>query len=127
MTQLKIREMPLDERPREKLLAHGVASLTDAELIGILLRTGRVGTNVVDLARELLQTHGSLRELSRCSVDELSRLGGIKKAKAAHLVAAFGLGERLAREMLAKEKLDSPERIHELLAPEMRQLRKESL
>jgi DNA repair protein RadC len=127
MAQLKIREMPADERPREKLLAHGVASLTDAELIGILLRTGRVGSNVVDLARELLQTHGSLRELSRCSVDQLSRIGGIKKAKAAHLVAAFGLGQRLAHEMLAKEKLDSPERIFELLGPEMRQLRKESL
>jgi DNA repair protein RadC len=127
MAQLKIREMPADERPREKLLAHGVSALTDAELIGILLRTGRVGTNVVDVARELLQTHGSLRELSRCTVDELSRIGGIKKAKAAHLVAAFGLGERLARQMLSKEKLDSPERIYELLAPEMRQLRKESL
>jgi DNA repair protein RadC len=127
MAQLKIREMPADERPREKLLAHGVTALTDAELIGILLRTGRVGANVVDVARELLKSHGSLRELSRCGVDELSRIGGIKKAKAAHLVAAFGLGERLAREMLAKEKLDSPDRIYELLGPEMRQLRKESL
>jgi len=127
MAQLKIREMPADERPREKLISHGVTALTDAELIGILLRTGRVGANVVDVARELLKSHGSLRELSRCSVDELSRIGGIKKAKAAHLVAAFGLGERLAREMLNNEKLDSPDRVYELLAAEMRQLRKESL
>jgi DNA repair protein RadC len=127
MAQLKIREMPADERPREKLLAHGVSALTDAELIGILLRTGRVGANVIDVARELLQKYGSLRELSRCSVHELSRIAGIKEAKAAHVAAAFGLGERLAREILGKEKFDSPERVYELLAPEMRQLRKESL
>jgi DNA repair protein RadC len=127
MAQLKIREMPVDERPREKLLAHGAEALSNAELIGILLRTGRVGTNVVDLARELLKKYGSLRELSRCGVDELSRNAGIKGAKAAHLAAAFSLGERLAQELLAKEKLDSPERIYQLLAPEMRQLRKESL
>ena len=72
MAQLKIREMPADERPREKLISHGVTALTDAELIAILLRTGRVGANVVDVARELLKSYGSLRELSRCSVDELS-------------------------------------------------------
>src|SRR5437868_12195015 len=123
MPQLKIREMPADERPREKLLKKGVASLTDAELIGILLRTGRVGANVVDVARELIDKYGSLRELSRCSVPELCRIAGVKHAKALHLAAAFGLGERLAREMLANDKLDSPERVYELLAPEMRQLR----
>src|SRR4051812_23987237 len=126
MAQLKIRELPQDERPREKLVAHGVSALSDAELIGVLLRTGRVGANVVDVARELLQKYGSLRELSRCSVDQLSQIAGVKKAKAAHIAAAFGLGQRLAHELLRnhREKLDSPERISELLGPEMRQLRK---
>ena len=127
MAQLTIREMPADERPREKLLAHGVSALSNAELIGILLRTGRVGANVVDVARELIQKYGSLRELSRCSVDELSQIPGIKKDKAAHVAAAFALGERLAREILGNEKLDSPDRVYQLLGPEMRQLRKESL
>jgi DNA repair protein RadC len=127
MSQLKIREMPQDERPREKLQAHGANSLTDAELIAILLRTGVTGTNVVDLARELLQRYGSLRELSRCSVDELSKIRGVGPAKALHLVAAFGLGQRLAQQTLSKQKLDSPELVHELLGEEMRKLRKESL
>src|SRR5690348_16835520 len=123
MAQLKIRELPQDERPREKLIAKGVGALSDAELIGVLLRTGRVGANVVDVARELLQRYGSLRELSRCSVDQLCRVAGIKKAKAAHVAAAFGLGERLAQEILQKprEKLDCPEKIYALLGPEMRQ------
>lgn len=127
MAQLKIREMPADERPREKLFKHGASALSDAELIGILLRTGRVGANVVDVARELILKHGSLREISRCSVEELCQVAGIKKAKAAHVAAAFGLGERLAREILANEKLDSPDRVYKLLAPEMQQLHKESL
>jgi DNA repair protein RadC len=127
MSQVKIREMPEEERPREKLLARGAEALTDAELIGVLLRTGRVGANVVDVARELLKKYGSLQELSRCSADELSRISGVKRAKAAHLAAAFALGNRLAQKKLSKEKLDSPERIYQLVAPEMRQLRKESL
>jgi DNA repair protein RadC len=127
MAQLKIREMPADERPREKLLKHGARALSDAELIGILLRTGRLGANVVDVARELIQKYGSLRELSRCSIPELCQIAGIKQAKAVQLAAAFGLGDRLAREALTSEKLDCPQRVYELLAPEMRQLRKESL
>lgn len=127
MAQLKIRELPEDERPREKLIAHGVSALSDAELIGILLRTGRMGANAIDVARELIQQYGSLRELSRCSVPELCRIAGIKQAKAVHLAASFGLGERLARELLGDKKFDCPERVYELLAPEMRQLRKESL
>ena len=127
MAQLKIREMPQDERPREKLSAHGAAALTDPELIAILLRTGVTGKNVVDLARELLQKYGSLGELSRCSVDELSKIRGVGPAKALQLVAAFGLGQRLANESLSKQKLDSPELVNELVGAEMRRLRKESL
>ena len=55
MSQLKIREMPQDERPREKLLARGPDALTNPELIAILLRTGRRGMNVIEVARELLK------------------------------------------------------------------------
>jgi DNA repair protein RadC len=124
---LKIREMPQQERPREKLAAHGASALTDPELIAILLRTGVTGKNVVDVARELLSVYGSLRELSRCSVDELSKIRGVGPAKALHLVAAFGLGQRLAHETLSKQKIDSPELVNELVGAEMRMLRKESL
>jgi DNA repair protein RadC len=127
MSQFKIRELPQEERPREKLQARGANALTDPELLAILLRTGVTGKNVVDLARELLHEYGSLRELSRCSVDELSKIRGVGPAKALHLVAAFGLGQRLAQQTLSKQKLDSPELIHELLGEEMRKLRKESL
>src|SRR5439155_19787513 len=127
MSPLKIREMPADERPREKLAAHGASALTDPELLAILLRTGVAGTNVIEVARKLLQEYGSLGELSRCSVDELSKIKGVGFAKAVQLVAAFGLCTRLARETLSKQKIDSPELVNELLGPEMRRLHKESL
>jgi DNA repair protein RadC len=127
MSQLKIREMPQEERPREKLLSRGAEALTDPELIAVLLRTGRRGANVVEVARQLLEQYKSLGGLSRCSVRELQRIPGIGPAKALELVAAFSLGQRLARETLSKQKLDSPELIYELLGSEMRQLHKESL
>jgi DNA repair protein radc len=127
MPHLKIHEMSEDERPREKLAAHGARALSDAELIAILLRTGVSGANAVELARQLLEKYGSLTGLSRCSLDELSKIKGVKFTKAVQLVAAFGLGERLAREKWVKQKIDSPELANELLGPEMRRLRKESL
>lgn len=127
MAQLKIREMPQEERPREKLAAHGAAVLTDPELIAILLRTGVVGANAVEVGRELLKRYGSLAGLSRCTVDELAKIRGVGFAKAVQLVAAFGLGQRLARETLSKQKIDSPELANELVGAEMRRLHKESL
>ena len=124
---LKISEMPQDERPREKLLSRGAAALSDPELIALLLRTGLPGANAVEVARRLLDRYGSLSGLSRCSVKEIASIPGIGPAKAIQLVAAFGLGQRLANERLSRQKLDSPELVHDLVAAEMRTLHKESL
>jgi len=127
MAQLKISEMPVDERPREKLLKNGASALTHPELIAILLRGGVPGTNVIEVARQLLTEHKSLRNLSRCSADDFKKIKGIGDAKAAELEAAFDLGRRIAAETISEQKLDSPELIHGLLEPEMRRLSKESL
>jgi DNA repair protein RadC len=127
MSQVKIREMPQDDRPREKLMARGPSALTDSELIAILLRTGLPGANAVQVAAQLLERYKSLNGLSRCSVEEIAAIPGIGPAKALQLVAAFGLGQRLARETLTREKIDSPDLVYNLLAPEMRALHKESL
>lgn len=127
MSQVKIREMPQDDRPREKLMARGATALTDSELIALLLRTGLPGANAVAVAGQLLERFGSLTQLSRCTVDEISGIPGIGPAKAIQLVAAFNLGHRIAHERLAREKIDAPELVYELLGPEMRGLHKESL
>src|SRR5438132_11522589 len=98
MASLTIHEMPLDERPREKLAAKGASALSDSELIAILLRTGMHGANAIDVARQLLTQFGSLAGLSRCSVAELSNIKGVGPGKAVQLAAARGLGRRARRE-----------------------------
>ena len=124
---LRIQDLPEDERPREKLANRGAQALTDAELIAIFLRVGIRGINAVELARQLLETHGSLAGLARCSVGELAASKGVGPAKGAQLAAAFEIGNRLALETASSIELDSPERIYHFLAPEMRNLRQESL
>ncbi len=127
MATLRIHELPAQDRPREKLAAQGAEALSDSELIAILLRTGMQGANAIDVARKLLTEFKSLSGLARCSVKELSKIKGVGPAKAVQLVAAFGLASRLARETLARQRLDSPELINDLLGPEMRALERESL
>jgi DNA repair protein RadC len=123
----RIRELPRDERPREKLARHGGASLADSELLAILLRTGMRGLNVIELSRQLLARFGSLSALQRASVNELAAVKGISLAKATQLAAAFELGNRLARERIARSQMDRPELVYDLLGQEMRALQRESL
>ena len=127
MGSLKIHELPSEERPREKLAAHGAGALSDSELIAILLRTGLPGANAIDVARQLLTRYGSLGGLARCTVAELSEIKGVGPAKGVQLAAAFGLATRLARERLSKQKMDTPALINDLLGDELRALHRESL
>lgn len=127
MATLKIQELPAQDRPREKLAALGAGALSDSELIAILLRTGMVGANAIDVARQLFKKYLSLGGLARCTVAELAEIPGVGPAKAVQLAAAFGLATRLAREQLIKQKLDTPELVYALLGAEMRALSRESL
>ena len=127
MRSLRIQELPDEDRPREKLVKQGAGALSESELIAILLRTGMVGANAVDVARQLLLRFGSLTALSRCRAEELAEIKGIGMAKALQLAAAFELGKRLAQELPVKGKLESPDLIYNLLGPEMMMLTKESL
>jgi DNA repair protein RadC len=127
MPSVKIHELPSQDRPREKLAALGAAALSDSELIAILLRTGIPGANAIDVARTLLNRFQSLAGLARCSVKEIASIKGVGPAKAVQLAAAFGLGNRLARESLSKKKIDTPELVYDLVGSEMRALRKESV
>lgn len=127
MSSFTIQELPEGDRPREKLARQGAGALSDAELIAILLRVGMKGVNAVELARLILVRYGTLGALARCSVPELARIKGVGPAKAVQLAAAFGLGQRLAFENIAAQRMDRPELIHALLGAEMRTLERESL
>lgn len=89
-----ITRLPEDQRPRERMLVHGPGALSDAELIALLLGTGRAGVNAIDLATRLLQAHGGISGLRRADVTTLAREKGIGAAKATRLVAALALATR---------------------------------
>src|SRR5258708_5718844 len=89
--------LPEHERPRERLLAVGVASLSERELLALVLRNGRTGESAVDLAGSLLATFGGLNGLARALPEELAVVPGVGSAKAASLVAAFRLGVLASR------------------------------
>lgn len=86
--------MPLEDRPRERLLRYGVESLSLPELLAILLSTGTKGKSVLQLSQELLMHFGDLNGLLEASITELTEIKGIGKAKAIQLKAAFGIALR---------------------------------
>jgi DNA repair protein RadC len=103
-------EMEPSERPRERLVERGPGALSDAELLAILLRTGRRGYSVVAEAEQLLVDTGGLVEVARMDVGDLQARPGIGEAKATTLVAALELGRRLAKTGLRlARKLSEPE------------------
>ena len=117
-TSRSIRTWPAGERPRERLLRQGPQSLTDTELLSLLIRVGNGSQNAVDLARSLLASHTDLRTLSGKTPVELMRQKGIGPAKAVELFAAFELGRRLqSARGSVKVKIQSPEDVVRHLGP----------
>jgi DNA repair protein RadC len=109
---LRLKDQPASERPRERLVARGPDALTHAELIAILLRTGLQGVNVVQVGQNLVQKYGSLNALASATVDELRKIPGIGRDKAATLVAAFALARRMEQERREESPvLDNPETV----------------
>jgi DNA repair protein RadC len=113
---LRLKDQPASERPRERLVARGPDALTHAELIAILLRTGLPGVNVVQVGQNLLQKFGSLNALALVPVDELRKIPGIGRDKAATLVAAFALARRMEQERREESPvLDNPATVVDFL------------
>ena len=97
--KLTIKDWSVQDRPREKYAKNGAVSLSDAELIAILLRTGNASESAVDLAKKVLASSGnSLNTLSGMSLRDLSQIKGIGQAKAISLLTAFEIGKRIRTE-----------------------------
>ena len=122
----RIKELPEEDRPREKIEKFGVESLTDSELLAVLLRTGTNGKSAVTLARELLKEFGNLRKISEASLQELTSFKGLGKAKAITLIAAFEVGRR-ASNSLSPKKVKSPKDAFEVIKPLVDKLKVEEL
>ena len=90
---MKIKEMLVDSRPREKLAKRGVWALSDDELLAVILQQGTCGENVVDMSSRLIQMYG-LDKLSECSLKELQEIKGVGPAKASQILALFEFNRR---------------------------------
>ncbi len=123
---MSIRDWPINERPREKLLLRGPDALSDAELLAIFLRTGTRGKTAVDVARELLQKYGGLRALMSADKEAFCSGLGLGKAKFALLQAVLEMGRRHLYEVLEQgEVLTSPEKTQAYLAARLRDVEHE--
>ena len=125
---MKIKDLSLDDRPREKLLEKGPSALSNAELLAVLLRTGSGKFNVVETARLLLKSASdSLLSLSSMNYSELCRTCGVGPDKAAAVTAAFELGRRRERETSGTDKISitRPDMIYIMMLPLLRGLKHE--
>ena len=108
----KIKEIPINERPRERLKEVGVENLSNKELISIILKTGTKEKNVSDLALDILNNY-SLSDLKNISINNLIKIKGIGEVKAIELVASIELGKRIfLKEKTNKKELTSPKEIY---------------
>jgi DNA repair protein RadC len=113
---MPICDWPLGERPRERLLAHGAAALSDAELLSLLLRTGVRGASALDLARALLARFGGLARLLAAGPREMARVRGVGPVRSAELAAVVELARRtLAEEARDRDTLASPQAVRDYL------------
>ncbi|MCL6478526.1 MAG: DNA repair protein RadC [Peptococcaceae bacterium] len=121
-----MKDMPADQRPRERLIREGPRVLSDSELMAILLRTGSADKTAVDLATEVLIRFSGLKNLVQAGTEELSAIKGIGPAKAAQLKAAFELGRRVASTSESdRPVIKGPEDAALMVMEEMRHLDRE--
>lgn len=118
-TSFTIKNWAEDDRPREKLLQKGKISLSDAELLAILIGSGSKNESAVDLCKKILSANGnSLNELGKLSIQQLTTHKGIGPAKAVTIIAALELGRRRRiEEALVKKKITSSSSVFEFMQP----------
>lgn len=124
---LTIRDLPPEDRPREKLKKLGAANLTDAELIAIILRTGTKGKSVLAISHELVRKHLNIAGLVTLPLSELQKVDGIGEDKAISLLAAFEIGRRTQSQSKwsLDKKIAAPKDIAEFFIPILRDELKE--
>ena len=122
---MRLKELCLDDRPREKMVEKGPAALSNAELLAIMIRTGTGKMNVVEVARALLHSaEGRLNAIADMSLDKLCSVSGIGPGKAVTIAAAFELGRRSAAELIVADRISvsSPKVVFRMMLPLLRGL-----
>ncbi|PNZ70475.1 JAB domain-containing protein [Staphylococcus croceilyticus] len=123
---MKIKDMATSELPRERLIQQGEKSLSNSELLAILINTGRQGYSSIDIANDIMNKYPNLKELKQLSIDDLIKIKGIGTYKATTLKAAFELGERMnTRSTHEKVKIKSPKDVADMMMAKMKDLTQE--
>ena len=123
---MTVKDMALEERPREKMLAQGEKSLSNAELLAIILRTGTKQKHVIDLANYIINKDSQgIRYLQDITIDELCEIDGVGLTKATMIKAALELGRRVASFKPNKYKVKNPWDIYKYYMDSLRYLKKE--
>ncbi|MFH1580543.1 MAG: UPF0758 domain-containing protein [Pseudomonadota bacterium] len=119
-----INAWPEDDRPREKLLKKGARSLSNSELLAILLRTGTPGVSAIDLARDVLKKFGTFRNMTHTDARDWKDFKGLGSAKVAYIQAALEIGRRFREDEIVagKQKIKSAHDLAQILMPQMRDL-----
>ncbi len=119
---MRIKDISLENRPRERMRQHGVSVLSDAEVLAVILQKGCKGENVVDMCNRLISLYG-LNKLSSLSLTELKAVPGIGEAKAMQILAAFEISKRVSYK--PGIQLNSARDVFDFLGPRMRDLKQE--
>lgn len=125
MSGVMIKELPSEERPRERLQRYGAHALSTQELLAIVLRTGTGGRSAIDLAEELLKDHKDIRGIACASVEQLAKIKGIGPVKGIQIAACIELGRRLQEMRADRREIKSPQDAVDLLMPRLRDADKE--
>ncbi|UXS58906.1 RadC family protein [Staphylococcus ureilyticus] len=123
---MKINELADHQKPRERMLSQGARYLSHAELLAILINTGRKGSSSLDIANELLKSVDNLKELKALSINDLNKIKGVGLYKALILKAAFELGERIhSGSVDDKIQITSPKDVADFMMGQMEHLKQE--
>lgn len=122
-----LKDVPAFERPREKALKNGVESLSNQELLAILIRTGTTSESVLNLAGSILYRLETISDLSEITLNELMEIKGIGPTKAVEIKAAIELGTRIIRNQNELHQVLTPSAVFKLLSDELRPLKQEHL
>lgn len=125
---LTIKDLPEEEKPRERALHSGLSSLSDAELLAILLRTGTRGKNAKDVAIDILKETNHLENIEDITPKQMASLNGVGLAKALTILSGIELGKRVwKREISMRTRIENAQDIYHLLLPDLKYAKQENL
>ena len=120
-----LKDLPIDNKPREKALSNGIETLSDAELLAIIIRSGYKGKSAIEIGYDLISSFNGLTNLSNCEYSDLNKIKGLKKAKTLSLLATIEFSKRVNYKPLELKRFSSSKDIYLTFEPKLGLLKQE--